>query len=65
MSLGGMLQRLRRVLFAGLVIFVGAVFRGCVVTLGCVLMVLRSSEMCFSWHQLTPFINSFLTDEIV
>jgi hypothetical protein len=58
-SLGRMLERRRRVLFAGLMIFVAAVFRGCVVTLGCVLMVLRSSEMCFSWHQSTPF-NSFL-----
>jgi hypothetical protein len=58
-SLGRMLERHRRVLFAGLMIFVAAVFRGCVVTLGCVLMVLRSSEMCFSWHQSTPF-NSFL-----
>ena len=60
-SLGGMLERRCRVLFAGLVIFVGAMFRGCVVTLGCVLVVLRGSEMCFSWHQLTPFNSFFRT----
>ena len=35
----------------GLVVSISAVFCGCVVTLGCVLMVLRGSEMCF-WKPL-------------
>lgn len=57
--LGGMIERLRRVLFARLVISVAAVFGGCVVTLGRVLVVLRSAKMCFSWHQWTPFDTFF------